>query len=812
MASATRLAPLALLAVVTASVAHFTSKSYFYLDDYLNFHEVERDGLSFSYLTRVVASGHLAPGRRLGDWLIQSFFPLNFGVAQALMLSCLAGSAFVLYRVLVELFGSGPGPLLLTLLYGTSIVHVEVIQWWAAGLLSLPAALLSLVSIFGYLRFYRTASRRWLVVSVAALGVGLLFYVKPLLVPMYLILLRVLVLEPERPLRATVAAAVREWRLWSLYLAPIGVYVSVYLARSSQSSGVPSLGAIVDYVRLSWVRVFAPGVFGFHIPRGEASSAQQIAIVAVQVVLAGLVAVSLLRFSRAWRAWAFFAIAFLANAMLVGLGRINLLGPDVAYGRRYHVEATFLLPIALGAAFRRARLRRAGAIPSLVARPLRRRAGWGVITAATAAHLVLAWSASGRIMQESPGWAAGRYMGNVDKGLRQLARSGVEPTILDGTVPDYVLSSWMVLGGPPVNRYSEIFQVFGRSLSFDRPTRVSFAVGSDGRLRPVTFVDHRGGDAAALLQSGALTVSGATVEVNGATVCVRSGPAPGLLELSPGAPPVEGEWYLELAYVSNQQRQLPIYVDRGGGYPSVYDRAVSVEAHKGANVYGLGGRRLLRLRLDLPPHLFLCLDRLEVSRGTVQGKEDNAGQSVWVQGSSERFDRADNPTRLGAMSGGPTWRTGRSRWGISAQQARVSDPEEGRSMAVVELGHAVGAAEVRVSKVAAQAGLVFRCRDRNNYWAVVALPSYSTWAVIRVVGGIEQVVTDTGLSSTEDGTRISVRMEEDRIDVAVDTQVRTTITDGILQEASRVGMTAGGTEATEARFDDFVAAAAAGGD
>ena len=58
---------------------------------------------------------------------------------------------------------------------GTGIGRVAAANEWAHPL-----------SILGYLRFHRSGSRRWLAISVAASSVALLFYVKPVFIPLYL--------------------------------------------------------------------------------------------------------------------------------------------------------------------------------------------------------------------------------------------------------------------------------------------------------------------------------------------------------------------------------------------------------------------------------------------------------------------------------------------------------------------------------------------------------------------------------------------------------------------------------------------------
>jgi hypothetical protein len=88
----------------------------------------------------------------------------------------------------------------------------------------------------------------------------------------------------------------------------------------------------------------------------------------------------------------------------------------------------------------------------------------------------------------------------------------------------------------------------------------------------------------------------------------------------------------------------------------------------------------------------------------------------------DSFDRPDDALGLGAVPGGPQWEAAADTWGIAANQAYVVTPAAGRNIAVVELGQEEGAVQVRIPKMTAGAGIVFRYRDPSNYWAVFARP------------------------------------------------------------------------------------------
>lgn len=187
----------------------------------------------------------------------------------------------------------------------------------------------------------------------------------------------------------------------------------------------------------------------------------------------------------------------------------------------------------------------------------------------------------------------------------------------------------------------------------------------------------------------------------------------------------------------------------------------------------------------------------------------SAGEVVQVGGTLDAFERPNQATGLGTMPEGPAWFADTGTWGISDGQAYLSAPANGRNHAVVDLGQAYGAVQATLPKVVNGAGLVFRYRNPFDYWAVVAVPAYATWAVVRVQGSQEEVVANTGLSPIDDGTRVAVRLDGDDIDIVLDTQVVRTITEAVVGTATKVGMTAQalpGIDAASARFDDFAVA------
>ncbi len=195
-------------------------------------------------------------------------------------------------------------------------------------------------------------------------------------------------------------------------------------------------------------------------------------------------------------------------------------------------------------------------------------------------------------------------------------------------------------------------------------------------------------------------------------------------------------------------------------------------------------------------------------QGTTAADGGAVGEVLEVVGTLDSFERPNDAQSLGSIPNGPRWFSDAGTWGVSNGQAYVSGPVDGRNHAVVDLGDQDGLVQVQLNRVVNGAGLVFRYQSPFDYWAVVAVPTYATWAIVQVVDGEEMVVANTGLSPIADGTVVAVRTEDDVADIALDGRVVATVDTGP-SDATRVGVTAQaipGIDAAATRFDNFAVA------
>ena len=231
---------LGILIVSPLAIAwHFAAPYYFLSDDLIDFYRADHVG-ALSYLFEPgLVRGHLSPLSRFAYLALGRVAPMNFDVALASLLAFHAVSAVLLQRILTLLFGRAWWTYALALAWAISIaVYLPAIAWFAAGVHSITAITATLASIHGYLCWRTTGRRVWIIWSVAAMCIGLGFHEKAILIPFYLFLMRVLLLDPAAGLLDSLRSLQDQWRVWLAYATVCALYLVVYfLGGYSQLSG-----------------------------------------------------------------------------------------------------------------------------------------------------------------------------------------------------------------------------------------------------------------------------------------------------------------------------------------------------------------------------------------------------------------------------------------------------------------------------------------------------------------------------------------------------------------------------------------------
>ncbi|MGC9975055.1 MAG: hypothetical protein ABSC36_06710, partial [Gaiellaceae bacterium] len=436
------------LIVVATGVAQWLvgSRSYFALDDFWQLRVAQQKGLTLHYLIEPIFQ-HFGPGDHFIFWVIVRFFPLKFGAALGLMLVFFVGSVLLFQACLDLLFGRRWVTLTLTFLFASSLFWVPQFDWLASGAHQVPATFFTLAAFYCYLRYAYDSRRLWIALSAIAMCAALLFFIKPLLLLIYLLGLRFLFLGDDGDVRPRAAVRVlrREAFVWLTYI----FFVLAYLAGYFKRYYVPSPGhytarQVLDLIQLSWLRTLVPGTLGFRPV--ETLDARGLTLVLVaQALVVALIVASLIRWRGAWRAWVFLGVVFLANIVLSGVPRLGQFGVGVSYELRYFLDMSWLLPLSVGLAFLPFRKAEAREVERLPRRSLSFRAP----VAATAVVLValysaVGWHSANRTLDLWPGATVDKpYFQHLSVGLDVLERRGGVPNLVDFSVPEDMIGSWI---------------------------------------------------------------------------------------------------------------------------------------------------------------------------------------------------------------------------------------------------------------------------------------------------------------------------------------------------------------------------------
>ena len=185
-------------------------------------------------------------------------------------------------------------------------------------------------------------------------------------------------------------------------------------------------------------------------------------------------------------------------------------------------------------------------------------------------------------------------------------------------------------------------------------------------------------------------------------------------------------------------------------------------------------------------------------------------QTAAIAGTEDPFSRTDDPTSLGKVPNGSIWNVQEgSTWGISGGQAYLSSPDPDpfhRNIAWVGSGFANGQMQVRMTKMAPQAGIVFRYTSECSYWSIESAPAAATWNVYKVENCKATQLDNTGYTAGGDGVTIGVKLSDTTVQVVINGAVVKEYQDSALaKNPGGVGMVVSGPMSDEARFDDFVA-------
>lgn len=172
-----------LFAFVSAMTVFLRKNTHFVADDFDHFSDVMEK--SFFDVLMTPIDVHFVPLHKFASFLIFTWAQLDFDAALCAMVAGWVASVFFLHRILLRLIPLRAA-LLITLLIGASPAWLHTLIWWSSAAHRIPYLALQAAAILGYLRFRDRLHRRDGILCAAMQLLALGFYVKAILLPLFL--------------------------------------------------------------------------------------------------------------------------------------------------------------------------------------------------------------------------------------------------------------------------------------------------------------------------------------------------------------------------------------------------------------------------------------------------------------------------------------------------------------------------------------------------------------------------------------------------------------------------------------------------
>ena len=574
-----------------------------------------QEGFTWHWLTSVQFE-HWDIGEHAVISLQHLLFFFDYRWALIVMLGLLGGSIYLFERILATIVKNRWLTVAGAAWFGLSILWVRPLQWWAAGVQYFPYTLFDLLCLYGFVRYHADGQRRWVVISAVALAAALLFYEKPAYMLLYLVLLRVLLMSEDLRPRVVLASFWRERAVWITYIAIIAVWGAGYIhSHAFSSHGAIRVGQYLGYFRILWFQTLVPSLASVTIPASKLDGLQIFFVIVSQAAVLGCLAVSLRRKHAAWRAWVFLAIIILLGGILVAHSRVPIFGVDIANDPRYLIDFSWLVPLALCAAFAPGNVLRPVA-PERSAAHLKWPPRGAFVLLVAALLLVYAVGATASAVQLEKVWAgpqAREWEKRVRSDIAALKRSGRRPMVADNVTPFEIMAEFVA----PYNRLSRVLPMYVGPIQVDGPLDDPLVrIANDGTVHRAMIVTVDGNSTLPYLvhsRQGDIGPGGRIVR-KGQEVCVIAGGAPVSVERQLGRLPggASTPYYVRLVYRVWQSVVLPVLVDTGSGYPPAPGGAIELSPRAGASISWLGVGVPHRVELNVPALTTVCMSRFDI--------------------------------------------------------------------------------------------------------------------------------------------------------------------------------------------------------
>jgi hypothetical protein len=600
-------AALTVLIVLQAILFFTVTQSTFFLQDDYNYFKLAQERSFLRYLFSPVLGLYPAPGNRLASFLLQQIFPLNYAAARTFLLALLAVTTILLGQFVRTLARSDQWWTVALLVPFALSITLVVFPWWSAVLPIVPALLLTVVALFAWLRSYTDPQPAfWVWVAVIAVAAAGAFYMKFLLIPVYLLLFRLAIFPRLLKLPVGIRSLWTEWKRWVAVGIPPALFIAVFvLSGLASRSAVSGSRPYFEYFATAWFRAFIPAAFmNARFDSSASSLPPWLIIFSSQVLFWGLVGATWRRSSLALRGWALFVFVFVVNAGMIGTSRLPLFGVEIAYALRYYPEVVLFLPLTLALALRQGEERR----PELAWE--RTNLGQAAIALIACMYVVSFAIWAPGLVRESGGVQAKSWYDNLRHDIRAVMVHEAAPGIVDAETPQYVIENWM----EPRNRISTILPLVPLDVAYNRLSERTYLVLDDGHLAEAAFRPT------SLLLSRTIRGEGVRVlgggPVQSEATCMREG---GALLYRPAVDVTGERLAIRVFYAGKSRGPVTLEVNTGD-----LDRPIrNLELRpfqNDAELVDLSTSRVRALTLELSRSDEVCIERMEIGSLTAAAR------------------------------------------------------------------------------------------------------------------------------------------------------------------------------------------------
>ncbi len=467
------------IAMQVGAALWLTGFTYFFQDDLLFLEQARTQRFDLTYLREGLFE-HFSPVSRVLDKILSLTTPPSIELARAIEMLFYAGTIAAFAWVVVIILGRRWSALALTLFFGQSLFLMRLLMWWTATANILPSTFFGLLAIGFYLRWRGSGGAWRLIGSFIAFGLALLDYENAMLIPVYLVLIRLVVLNDKLTPSSWVRNLWRERWAWLGYAILDAAALANYLRSYYYPIARPPLDQLARFLELGLFEGFVPAVFGLKDPE-LGFAAQLPVVVTVDVVAVAIVAFAVWLRPRTWRCIAVFLGIYLLSMVPLGLERISLFGIGIGQELYYQqsLQASFWILVALTLSLPRRERRRERALGTMP-RPRWIGARALAVVALAVAFAVGYVSSVNALEQATPGPVdSGVYIDGILAAARAVrTETGHDLDLLDLTAPPGVIATAFF----PYNRYDMLLGLIDPQVHIDQGGQEIFSVTALGEL------------------------------------------------------------------------------------------------------------------------------------------------------------------------------------------------------------------------------------------------------------------------------------------------------------------------------------------